>query len=149
MEHEVQGRVVVVDQVEDQDVFDEEVFKKKVVEGYTKADAAIVAGYRGNNPAQYANRLAQVPEIKEDLEAMFERKARLALKYIKPKKMKGASVVQLATTAGIMARNAREERESSKPKKHLHLHVDLKDLPTDEIREYLTEKSRAFANGGE
>lgn len=150
-EHEINGKTLIIPQHEnknkgfsDAQDADKEVFVEKVEQGLTPTDAAIVAGYRGPAPAEYAAHLRQDPVIRQRLEDIFERKARMILKRVKPKTVDKAQLHELAKAADIMAKNARAERSDGQSieHKHLHLHVDFTKLSTEDIRKYLAEKSR-------
>lgn len=154
MEHEIQpkkifiARKAIKKERSDKD-FDEKKFISKVAKGATSADAAVIAGYKGNTPDLYGARVRSQPRVRKTLQEIFDKKARIALRRITAKTTRNASLSQLAMSAGIMARNAREEKVVDQPQKHLHLHLDITKLSNDQLQEYLAEKSRALADDRE
>lgn len=151
MEHEIQTKKVFIarkasKKTRPDENFSEKKFIQKVSKGATSEDAAVLAGYTGDKPDVFGASVRSRPHIRKTLQEIFDKKARLALRQITASKAKGASLSQLAMSAGIMARNAREEKEVDQPQKHLHLHLDITKLTDDQLQEYLAKKSRALAD---
>ena len=123
-----------------EDNFSDDKFVEKIEEGLQPADAAVVAGYTGPNPDAFGERK------RDELHTIFEKKTRMILKRIKPKKIEQATLVQLAQSAALMAKNSREEKSTDTVQKHahLHVHVDVTKLSTEDLQRYLTEKSRTI-----
>ena len=126
------------------DEFKKEVFAKKLTDGLTVQDAAIVAGYRGSAAMQYGLQMKKNPIVKKAMAEIFEKKARLALKKLTPDKADQATFSQLAHAAAELSEKARLERGQSTSNTVI-AHVDFTKMKDEDIQRYLEEKSRGYS----